>query len=234
MTPTRASSATGTPPVRHEPRTTPRVTRRLVAVLVPRPGVDGFPDEPLRAAMVEDVYETVAALELVEPVLALDADDPARDVARVTHLAGHDGGRPAPVHRPTPRAPGTRSTALVAAGADQVTVIAGDAPDLPGLLVGKLHRALGSADVAVLPGSDGALVALATHAPLPDWLATDLPAVDLDDLDAVARLREAARRRTAVSVGPGWHRVRTRDDLRRLDPGLEGWEITRELLAASG
>jgi hypothetical protein len=28
--------------------------------------------------------------------------------------------------------------------------------------------------------------------------------------------------------------VRTRDDLARLDPGLEGWEITRELLGVGG
>jgi hypothetical protein len=63
--------------------------------------------------------------------------------------------------------------ALVAAGADQVTVLAG-APDLPGLLVGKLHRAR-SADVAV-PGSDGGLVGLASMPP-PDWLAAESTAV---------------------------------------------------------
>jgi hypothetical protein len=120
--------------------------------------------------------------------------------------------------------------ALGAAGADQVTVIAGDAPDLPGLLVGKLHRALGSADVAVLPSSTGGLVGLATHAPLPDWLAAGSIDLDLDHAESVAHLRETARRSAAVSVGPGWHRVRTADDLARLDPGLEGWEITRDLL----
>jgi glycosyltransferase A (GT-A) superfamily protein (DUF2064 family) len=205
------------------------MTRRLVAVLVPRVGDDGFPDEALRAAMVEDVYETVAALELVEPVLALDADDPARDLLEALTWPGT-----VLAHLPlaSHRASRTRLTldALVAAGADQVTVLVGDAPDLPGLLVGKLHRALGSADVAVLPGTDGGLVGLATSAPLPDWLAAESAAVDLDDHHALATLREAAPRRTAVSVGPGWHRVRTPEDLTRLDPGLEGWEITRELL----
>lgn len=204
------------------------MTRRLVAVLVPRTGPDGFPGEPLRVAMVEDVYETVAALDLVEPVLAFDADDPARDLLEtliwpgtpVVHLG--NGSR-------------TRATldALVAAGADQVTVVAGDAPDLPGLLVGKLHRGLATAEVAVLPDSDGGLVGLATHAPLPGWLAAESAGVDLDHADAVATLRKAARRRTAVSVGPGWHRVRTVGDLERLDPGLEGWEITRELLGGT-
>jgi hypothetical protein len=209
------------------------MTRRVVAVLVPRVGIDGFPDQALRAAMVEDVYETVAALEIVHPALALDADDPARDGLEAVTWPGTLLVHLPPSSRNPSR---TRLTleSLVAAGADQVTVLAGDAPDLPGLLVGKLHRALGSADVAVLPGSDGGLVGLAANAPLPDWLAAESAAVDLDDDDAVAALREAARRRTAVSVGPGWHRVRTRDDLARLDPGLEGWEITRELLGVRG
>jgi hypothetical protein len=208
------------------------MTRRLVAVLVPPSGA-GFPDEALRAAMVEDVYETVAALDLVEPVLALDADDSARDELEALTWPGTVVLHLPPLSGPTSR---TRLTldALVRAGADQVTVLAGDAPDLPGLLVGKLHRALGSVDVAVLPGSDGGLVGLATNSPLPGWLAAGPTTVDLDDVDAVATLREAARRRTAVSIGPGWHRVRSRDDLARLDPGLEGWEITRELLGARG
>lgn len=208
------------------------MTRRLVAVLVPRPGADGFPDEPLRVAMVEDVYEMVAALDLVEPVLAFDADDPASDLLEtliwpgtaVVHLRQLSG-----------YASRTRQTldAAIASGADQVTVVTGDAPDLPGLLVGKLHRALGSAEVAVLPDPDGGLVGLATHAPLPEWLAAEPATVDLDEADAVGHLLETARRRTAVSVGPGWHRVRAVGDLERLDPGLEGWEVTRELLGGT-
>jgi len=213
------------------------VTRRLVAVLVPQVGANGFPDEALRAAMVEDVYETVAALELVEPALVVDADDPAREVLEslawpgtaVVSLPPSSSAASAPIASRTRLA----LDALVAAGADQVTVIAGDAPDLPGLLVGKLHRALGSADVAVLPGSAGGLVGLATHAPLPEWLAAESVALDIDHADPVTHLQKAARRRTAVSVGPGWHRVRTAEDLARLDPGLEGWEITRELLGGA-
>jgi glycosyltransferase A (GT-A) superfamily protein (DUF2064 family) len=209
------------------------VTRRLVAVLVPRPAADGFPDESLCLAMVEDVYETIAALDLVEPVLALDAADPARDTLESLTWPGTTLVHLPPASDAVSR---TRLTldALVSAGADQVTVIAGDAPDLPGLLIGKLHRALGSAEVALLPGSDGFPVALATHAPLPDWLAAGPVAADLDRVDAVEQLRAAAPRRTAVSLGPGWHRVRTPGDLARLDPGLEGWEVTRELIRLSG
>ena len=208
------------------------MTRRLVAVLVPQPGPDGFPSQSLRAAMVEDVYETVAALDLVEPVLVLDADDPARGALEsltwpgtpIVHLA------PGSVAPRTWRA----LAALVAAGADQATVLAGDAPDLPGLLVGKLHRALGSADVAVLPDCDGGLIGLACQVPLPGWLAAEPTQVDLDRADAVGLLQGAAPRRAAVSLGPGWHRVRTPADLARLDPGLEGWEVTRDVLASQG
>jgi hypothetical protein len=218
------------------------VTRRLVAVLVPQVGAGGFPDEALRAAMVEDVYETVAALDLVEPALAVDADDPVREalesltwpgtavVTLPSSTSAASAGAVSTGSSPVASRTWLTIDALVAAGADQVTVLAGDAPDLPGLLVGKLHRALGSADVAVLPGSGGGMVGLATHAPPPDWLATESTVVDLDHDDPVAHLQKAARRRTAVSVGPGWHRVRTAADLARLDPGLEGWEITRELL----
>lgn len=197
------------------------MTRRLVGVLG---APDGVPPGDLRAAMVEDVYEMVAGLALVEPALLLAEHDPdAAALATlvwpgtpVLRLAGPDLLRDA-------------IDALAGLGADQVTVLAGDAPDLPGLLVGKLHRGLGSADVAVLPAAGGGLVALATHLPVPDWLPR-LPG-GLDAADAVARLRTAAPRRTCVHVGPGWHRVRSTADLATLDPGLEGWEVTRAALS---
>lgn len=201
------------------------MTRRVVAVLVAPPPADRAdpPDEPLRLAMIEDVYETVAALELVEPALVVGADDAVAEAAAGLVWPG------TPVHLlPAGAGPlGSRALRHLAAELDegQVTLVAADAPDLPGLLVGKLHRALGSAELAVLPAAGGGLVALATRVPLPAWL----PAVDLDHPDAVAALRAAAPRRTSVSLGPGWHRVRRRDDLAHLDPGLEGWEVTRAL-----
>jgi hypothetical protein len=198
------------------------VTRRLVAVLA---GRTPFPTGALRAAMVEDVYETVAGLALVEPVLAVAEDDPdAETLAGLTWP-----GTPVlrlPAGHPT--AVGALA-AMAGLGADQVTVVAGDAPDLPGLLVGKLHRALGSADVAVLPAAGGGLVALAARVPVPPWVAA--AEVGLDTADAVGRLRAVAPRRTAVALGPGWHRVRAATDLSDLDPGLEGWEVTRAVLA---
>jgi hypothetical protein len=106
-------------------------------------------------------------------------------------------------------------------------VVAPDAPDLPALLLGKLHSALTSAQVAVCPAEGGGLVAIASRLPVPEWLRAADPM--LDDADVLARLSAAAPRRSFV-VGAGWHRVRSEEDLHRLDPGLEGWEATRTLL----
>jgi hypothetical protein len=205
------------------------VTRRLVAVLA---GSAAFPAGELRMAMVEDVYETVAGLELVEPALVVVHGDPDADaLADLTWPGTAVIGVTATGPLLPSALAGLEALAARAASADggQVTVVAGDAPDLPGLLVGKLHRALGSAEVAVLPAAGGGLVALATRLSVPSWVAG--AGVELDTVDAVARLRAAAPRRTAVSVGPGWHRVRSAADLATLDPGLEGWEVTRAVLA---
>jgi hypothetical protein len=213
------------------------VTRRVVAVLVPAPPdrAGGFPDHDLRLAMVEDVYETVAALELVEPALVVTAGDSAAAALEAMTWPGTTVHTAAPTTIPSASMLALRL--LESSGAGQVTLVSGDTPDLPGLLVGKLHRALGSADVAVLPAADGGLVAVAVRCPLADWVvaADDLGGViggviDMDADDAIARLQARAPRRTAVSIGPGWHRVRAPADLDRLDPGLEGWEVTRELL----
>lgn len=198
------------------------MTRRLVGVLATRAA---FPTGELRTAMVEDAYETVAALALVETVLVVEEADPDADSLAALTWPGTEV-----VRLPAPGALAALDS-MAALGADQVTVVAADAPDLPGLLVGKLHRGLGSADVAVLPSTGGGLVALAVPVPVPDWVRAT--GVGLDTLDAVDRLREAAPRRTAVSVGPGWHRVRAAGDLATLDGGLEGWEVTRGVLSRS-
>lgn len=231
------------------------MTRRVVAVLVPAPrdrayadsrdppgggrqhATDGFPDHDLRLAMVEDVYETVAALELIEPALVVTAGDPAAAALEAITWPGtavHTIAQAVSEGRDDPQ-PGTvRALRLLeATGAEQVTLVSGDAPDLPGLLIGKLHRALGSCDVALLPSADGGLVAVAVRTPVADWVLAvdDLERrLDIDAGDAIARLQARAPRRTAVSIGPGWHRVRAPADLARLDSGLEGWEVTRELL----
>jgi hypothetical protein len=69
-------------------------------------------------------------------------------------------------------------------------------------------------------------VALASRLPAPPWLSREL--ADLDGSGLTARAADAGE----VAVGPGWHRLRTPADVRRLDPGLEGWASTRALLTA--
>jgi hypothetical protein len=56
-----------------------------------------------------------------------------------------------------------------------------------------------------------------------------LPAAGLDDLTP-QELRRLAPTAVDVAGTPGWHRLRGPDDLARLDPGLEGWDATRNLL----
>lgn len=109
-------------------------------------------------------------------------------------------------------------------GATIGAVVAGDAPDLPGLLVGKLFGACEDTLCGVLPAEGGGLVGIATRLPVPDWL--DGVTLDTD----LAGLHERAPVK-AVQVGPGWHRLRAPTDVARLDPRLEGWAATRALLS---
>ncbi|WP_433467607.1 DUF2064 domain-containing protein [Spirillospora sp. CA-128828] len=208
------------------PGRTPAASARFAAVLSrpPRtpdvpPGID--PDD-FRLALLEDTYEVVAGLELVTSALVLDPPDQP-DAEAVTWPG-----------TPIVREPSLTGVfaALHALGAEAAAIIAPDAPDLPPLLVGKLFRALGSAPSAACQAENAGrgLVALAARLPLPGWLTTALHDVDLDTPDALARLRAAAPRPGLMPQGPGWHRLRTVDDLRFLDPGLEGWENTRALL----
>jgi Uncharacterized protein conserved in bacteria (DUF2064) len=190
------------------------------------PGVDR---DEFRLALLEDTYEVVAGLELVRPALILaDGDWPAAEavtwpgtpIVHAAHLA-------AALER------------LRELGADEAVVLAGDAPDLPPLLIGKLFRALGHAQAAVCLADGGGLVALAVPLPAPSWLFHGVSFHDMagsgfelfDVPDALQRLRAAAPRPGVVQPGPGWHRLRVPGDLGLLDPGLEGWESTRALLS---
>lgn len=103
-------------------------------------------------------------------------------------------------------------------------VLSGDAPDLPGLLVGKLFGACEDRSAGVLPSDDGTLVGIATRLPVPEWLKN----VTFDDgLDAI----HAHAPERSVVVGPGWHRLRRPEDVARLDARLDGWYATRALLS---
>lgn len=200
------------------------MTRRLVApwFTTPRsaaapPGVD---PEALAVAMFEDLYDTVCELDLVEAV-ALGAPGTSA-VLEPLLWPGAGSAEAAP-----PDAARALST-LADLGAEVALVVAADAPDLPPLLVGKAMRALGHAEAAYCPAAGGGLVFLAARCPLPAWLRAVAP--DLDDADVVTTLRHAAPSR-ALASAPGWHRLRSPGDLGRLDPGLEGWDVTRSLLA---
>jgi len=205
------------------------VTRRagVVLAVAVAPGLQDGPPDPaaLRLAFCEDVYEVLAGLELLDAGAAVQDD---QDRAAVVSVTWPD----APVVDLPPRDHAGNDllaalSGLAGLGYEQAVVVSLDAPDLPGLLVGKLFRALGSADVAVCPAEGGGLVALAARLPLAPWVAAT--GVDLDTSDAVTALRAAAPSRAATGVGPGWHRVRTPAELAGLDPGLEGWAATRAL-----
>jgi glycosyltransferase A (GT-A) superfamily protein (DUF2064 family) len=125
----------------------------------------------------------------------------------------------------------TANAALAAAAADghlQAAVVAADAPDVPGLVLGKLLRPLTTRPLALAPAGTGGtgLLGVAAQLPAPAWL----PPVDLDTAE-VAPIRAAAPRPGDVAVTAGWRRLRGPADLATLDPGLEGWDATRALLS---
>jgi hypothetical protein len=201
--------------------------RAVIALLVPvpwhPPGVD-----PLawRTALAEDLVDLLATLSEVEPAIATTAADRA--------LAAAVAWPTMPVYE-VPAA--TLTAAFLAAasdGYDQAAVLAADAPDLPGLLVGKLLRPLTTRTVAAAPatasGADSdarpGLLGVAARLPAPGWL----PDLDLDQ-GSVAELRKAAPSRPEVVSAPGWRRMRGPADLATLDPAVEGWDATRTLLS---
>lgn len=194
------------------------------------PGVDG---RAYALAMCEDVIELVGELSIVRPAVLTVPRGDAGWTAAVAALCWP--GTPL-LEGP----PGSGGAVVLAAlafaadgGADAAAAVAADAPDLPGLLLGKLFRALGSAEVAISSSADGDLVALASRLPAPDWLDPAAAGLDGAGSDAAERLLTAAGQgRGRLATGPGWHRLRLPADVRRLDPGLEGWSSTRAMLSA--
>ncbi len=175
----------------------------------------GVPAGDWRRALADDVVDVVAALaDVAGAVAAAPADaDLAREVCW-PGMAVYPAADPLAALR-----------AAAEDGYEQAAVLAADVPDLPALQIGKLLRPLTSRAVALAPDLDGGLVGIAARLPLPAWLS----GVSWDTQPAAVRAR--APRPGDVAVAPGWYRQRGAAQLARLDPGLEGWEATRALLA---
>ncbi|ADB34329.1 hypothetical protein Kfla_5316 [Kribbella flavida DSM 17836] len=197
--------------------------RRVVVLVVPAVGSwapPGREPDAWRLALAEDTYEVLAALDLVEVAIAVVGgnDEAVAELAALTWpgtpVYAVDADRPVldAVDKSGPAA--------------AVVAVSHDVPDLPGLLIGKLFRALGSADLAVTPAEDGSLAAIGVRLPAAPWVVDAGPTFDTP----LSTLDELKPRRHAVALGPGWHRLRSNADLARLDPGLEGWDATRAVL----
>lgn len=172
-----------------------------------------------RSALAEDVVDLVATLNEVEPAIAATAND--RPLADAVAWPGM------PVYDLPANHVGAVLAAATADGYDQAAVIVADAPDVPGLILGKLLRPLTSRALAVAPAANPGpgLLGLAARLPAPDWL----PELDLDTAD-VDLVRAAAPQLGQVVSTPGWRRLRGPADLATLDPAVEGWDTTRVLL----
>ncbi|WP_422751245.1 hypothetical protein [Micromonospora sp. WMMD1219] len=216
--------------------------RVVVALLGPvtwsPPGID---PARWRTALAEDVVDLLATLNEVETAVAVTAGDrwladavvwPGTQVYEVPEptpnavfaaLAGKASGQELAATTGEAAVTGDRAVRY-----DQVAVVVADAPDLPGLTLGKLLRPLTTRPVAVAPveGSGTGLLGVAARLPVPAWL----PALDLDTTEP-AEVRRAAPSPGDVAVTAGWHRMRGPADLAALDPAVEGWEATRALLS---
>jgi hypothetical protein len=196
------------------------VTRRVViALLAPiawaPPGSDAV---RWRRALAEDVVDLVASLAAADAAIAIGQGD--------ADLAAAVAWPRMPVYKIDKAAPRPALDAAARDGYEQAAVLAADAPDVPGLLVGKLLQPLGTRHAAVAPATNGGLLGVAARLPVPEWF----PDLDLDGAEP-DDLRAAAPRRALVAVTPGWHRLREPADLARLDPALDGWDTTRALLS---
>ena len=190
-----------------------------MALLVPvpwhPPGVDAH---AWRAALAEDVVDLLARLAQAEPAIAAVPAD--RDLAEEIAWPGMR------IYQVPTATVLPVFEAAAKDGFDQAAVVAADAADVPGMILGKLLRPLTTKPVAVAPaGPGGGLLGVATHLPAPAWL----PDHDLDT-GSPTGLRKSAPQPSDVQSTADWRRLRTAADLATLDPALEGWETTRALL----
>jgi Uncharacterized protein conserved in bacteria (DUF2064) len=190
--------------------------RRRLAVVIARyaaaapPGIDQI---AFAAASLADTYEVIADL--------VDVDSAIAGPESVEELLW-------PGARRFPADWGVAELVGAADGYDEVVVVPADVPDLPGLVLAKVFRALQRAEVCVAPDRHGeGCVAIGVRRPTASWLPSSLTL----DTSPVATLALAAPRRNLVAVAPDWHRLTSPAGVHRLDPGLEGWDETRALLS---
>ncbi len=181
---------------------------------VPPPGID---PQAYADAMFDDVAEVLHGLEAVDTLVVC----PPGAAPAVRSLVWPQ----VPVVERADRTVAGVAALAVAGEYRQLALVAADAPDLPQLVLAKVFQALSRSPVAVAPAAGDGAVALGLQLPAPAWL----PAIGLDSVDVVEVLQAAGR--DQVRVTPGWHRLRTPADIGHLDPGLDGWEATRALLA---
>jgi Guanylyl transferase CofC like len=199
---------------------TPAETRRLAIVLARYDAAAGAPpgidSAAFAKACLTDCYELVADLVGVRSGIA--GEDRAIEELLWPGALRFDASLS--IHA---------LASLVTGQFDELIVLPADVPDLPGLVVAKIFKALQRADVCIAPerGSGSGLVALGIRIPWPQWMSVEL---DLDS-DPRSELSAIAPKRSRLAVGPDWHRMRTTAAIQRLDPGLEGWETTRALLS---
>jgi hypothetical protein len=195
----------------------PTDRRRLAVVLARHRAVApaGIDAGRFVAASLSDSYEVAAALVDVDATIAGPPE--AADLL-------YPGARLLPADADLTSLAGSATDD----GYDEVVFLPADAPDLPGLVIAKMFKALQQAAVCVAPERGGTgCVGVGVALPVADWV--ELPA-DLDS-DPRPRLQSLAPRRSRVVTTPDWHRLRTSGAVTRLDPDLEGWEETRLLLS---
>ncbi|GIF72838.1 hypothetical protein [Asanoa siamensis] len=197
------------------------MTRRVIAVLLTPvtwspPGIEVG---KWRHALAEDVVDLLATLNEVDPAIAATpADLPLAEAVAWPSMQIYE------VRTTTVNA---TLAAAAADGYDQAAVIAADAPDLPGLILGKLFRPLTTKTLAVAPAEGPGLLGVASRLPAPDWL----PEIDLDADVAATSIRPHSPNPAEVATAPAWRRLRGPSDLATLDQAVEGWEATRALLS---
>lgn len=207
--------------------------RRLALVLVPPGAVVGAPPPGIdptawSRALIEDSYEVLA--DLAQTASGLVGSGP--DLTALAGLSWPDTvllELPPELDATHGGGPVTRAVDAVGDRADVVVLLSPDAPDLPGLYVGKVFQALEQADLAWVPVADGGVAALGFALPAPDWVRRVRPGFDGAPADWIAAAPDHHR----AAAAPGWHRLRRPGDLRHLDPGLSGWETTRALLSGA-